>query len=186
MFDRNELKRLTENQAKKDFFSAGHINRCFDCLELIKENSFDEETVFAGILLHSIGFSQSVKFNQDLIQTSLNLAKKFLVASGFPKEKTDFVLHCIQEAGLKGQPKTIEAILVHEVNLLDEISAVGIVKDSVLFYLKKISLKSFLEEEKTKAFLLKTAFFTEKAKILAEKRMVLLDSFVESLETELK
>lgn len=186
MFDRNEFKRLVENEIKNDFFVSGHINRCFNNLDLIKEMDFDEEIVYAGILLHSIGFPMSLKFNQDLIQTSLNLAKKFLSRTNFPKEKIDSVFHCIQESHLKGDPKTTEAILVHDLNLLDEISSIGILKDSVLFNLRKISLQKFLEEQKTKSILLKQAFFSDKAKNLAEQKLLLFNSFVLNLEKELK
>lgn len=185
MFNRNELKRLVEKEAK-DFYTLGHINRCFKNLESIKENSFDEETVFASILLHSIGFTQTLKFNQDLTETSKNLGKKFLIASHFPKEKVDSVFYCIQESGIKGKPKTIEAILVHDSNLLDEISSIGLIKESILFYQKKIPLKQFLEEQKTKSFLLKEAFFSEKAKEIAEQKISFFNSFVHSLESELK
>ena len=185
MFDRNELKRLVEREAK-DFYTLSHVNRCFLNLELIKENSFDEEIVFAGILLHAVGFSQAIKFNQDLIQTSLNSAKKFLIKANFPKEKTDSVFYCIRESHFRGKPKTIEAVLVHDANLLDEVSAVGIIKESVLFHQKKISLKKFLEEQKTKSFLLNEVFFSGKAKKLAEPRIAFFNFFVEGLEFQLK
>lgn len=185
MFNKNELKRLVEKEAK-DFFTLNHINRCFDYLDLIKEKEFDEETVHAGILLHLVGFTQSAKFNQDLIQTSLNLAKKFLIQSGFPAEKQDSVFYCIKESGLKGKPKTIESILVHDANLLDEISAVGLIKESILFHQKKISLKQFLNELKTKSILFNQAFFSAKAKQLAEPKILFFNSFVYSLESELK
>ncbi|PJA21145.1 MAG: hypothetical protein COX63_00380 [Candidatus Diapherotrites archaeon CG_4_10_14_0_2_um_filter_31_5] len=185
MFNKNELKRLVEKESK-DFYTLNHINRCFNYLELIKEKEFDEEIVDAGILLHFIGFSQSTKFNQDLIQTSLNLAKKFLSQAGFPAEKQGSVLYCIEESGLKGKPKSIESILVHDVNLLDEISSIGLVKESVLFNQKKISLKQFLGELKTKSILFNQAFFSVKAKKEAEKGISLFVSFVESLENNLK
>jgi len=185
MFGRNELKRLVEKEAK-DFFTLNHINRCFSYLELIKEKEFDEEIVFAGILLHSAGFSQALKFNQDLILTSLNLAKKFLLASGFPKEKTDSVFYCIKESGLKGKPGTAEAILVHDVNLLDEISSAGLIRESVLFYQKKISLNAFFGELKTRSVLLDEAFFSRRAKQLAEPKIVFFRSFIRSFESELK
>lgn len=185
MFNKTELKRLTEKESK-NFFVPGHINRCFDLLDEIKENSFDEEIVSAGILLHLSGFSMHLKFNQDLIKTSVNLAKKFLISSNFPEEKTDAVIHCIEESGIKGKPKSTEAVLVHDLNMLDEVSSVGIIKDSVLFNLRKIPLRKFLEEQKTKSFLLNEAFFSVKAKNLAEPRTLLFDSFVKSLEKELK
>ncbi len=185
MFSQSELKRLVEKEAR-DFFTLNHINRCFKNLELIKEKEFDEEIVSAGILLHCSGFYQSLKFNQNLIQTSLNLAKKFLTASNFPKEKTDAVLYCVSESGLKGKPKTIEAVLVHDTNLLDELTPAGLIKNSVLFYVNKISLNKFLEQQKTKSFLLKEAFFSFKAKKLAEQKIVFFDSFVEELEKQLK
>ena len=185
MFNKSELKRLVEKEAK-DFYTLNHINRCFNNLELIKETKFDEEIVNAGILLHSIGFTQATKFNQDLVHTSLNLAKKFLSQTGFPAEKKDLVLYCIQESGLKGKPKTIESILVHDSNLLDEISSVGLIKESILFYQKKISLKQFLNELKTKSVLFNEAFFSVKAKQLAEPKIVFFNSFIQSLESELK
>ncbi len=75
---------------------------------------------------------------------------------------------------------------MHDVNLLDEISAAGIIKDSVLFGLRKITLKNFLEQQKTKLFLSKKAFFSDKAKKMSEQKLVLLESFVDSLEEELK
>jgi hypothetical protein len=186
MFNRNELRTLVENEIKGDFFVSGHLKRCFNKIHLIKETEFDEEIVFAGIMLHAIGFPQHLKFNQDLISTSLNLAKRFLQKSSFPKEKIDSVLHCIEESHLKGKPKTPEAILVHDLNLLDEIGALGILKDSLLFKLKKISLQEFLEKQKTKSFLLNEAFIGEKAKKEAEKGISLFNSFVKALEEELK
>ncbi len=186
MFNRKEFKRLVEKELKTDFFTPGHINRCFENLEEIKKSFFDEEIVFAGLFLHSAGFPMSLKFNQDLVSTSMNLAKKILNEAGFPAEKREKVFHCIQEAGIKGQPKTIEAILVHDANLLDEISAVGLIKEVSLFNSRKILLRKFLEEQKAKSFLLKEAFFSEKAKILAEEKISLFNSFVKSLEKDLK
>ena len=128
----------------------------------------------------------SVKFNQDLISTSLNLGKKILVKSHFPMEKTEQVFYCIKESHLKGNPKTTESILVHDLNLLDEIGSIGIIKDIILFNSRKILFQKFLEEEKTKSFLLKKAFFSEKAKLLAGEKLILFDSFVSALEKELK
>ena len=186
MFNRIELKRLVEKEIKGNFFVSKHINNCFTNLDLISENSFDEEIVFAGILLHAVGFPSTLKFNQDLILTSLNLAKNFLKQSFFPENKIDAVLHCIQESSLKGKPKTIEAILVHDLNLLDEISSIGLMKEVVLFNSRKILLKKFLEEQKTKSFLLNEAFFSDKAKTLAKPKISFFSSFVENLEKELK
>ena len=162
------------------------INRVQKNIEKIsKKKECDEMVLNAALMLHNVGVKRHLEFHQNLMHSNLNLSKSFLKNNFFPMEKIDLVLHCIQEAHLRGKPKSIEAKLLHDAVLLDEIGTIGIVKDSFVLLKQKNSAKQLLEFLNAKNVLLKETFFTVKGKSLARERIAEFEKNVKGLEKEL-
>lgn len=187
MLDKLMLEKLIEKELKGlPVFGLSQVERVKKNSVKIKEGlKHEKEVLELSVMLHNAGAKQCLQFTQDFIQYSVALAKKFLSRANYPSKKMDSIIHCIQEAHLNGQPKTIEAKILHDAVLLDEISAIGILKDSISFYSQKKSLQNFRESLRAKSYHLKNAFYTEKGKESAREGIAFYNAFVERLEREL-
>jgi len=187
MFDTKTLEHLVNAELREAaLFGLSHIERAKKNFDSIKEElKFDEEVASLSLMLHCVGARQWIQFNQDLTATSVNLTKRFLTQANYPSKNFDQIIHCVQESGLSGKPKTIEAMLVHDANMLDEIGAIGILKDSVLFVKQRKTQEQFLDCLRAKSFHLNETFFTEKGRELSEEGIEYYVSFVKILQKEL-
>jgi HD superfamily phosphodiesterase len=182
------LQKKIEKELKGvPLLGLSQINRVQKNSELISVNEkFEKEILNASILLHNIGAKHAVEFHQDLNQVSLNLAKKFLSSCDFSPKEIQKILHCIQESSFRGNPKTIEAKILHDSVLLDEIGVIGIVKDSFIFLKQKNPAHKLTDSLKSKVSLIKSSFTTVKGKELALKRVKEFEENVQKLEEELQ
>lgn len=187
MFDKLMLEKLVEKELEGlQFLGLAQIRRVRKNSEEIKKGlHFNEEILELSVMLHNIGAKQWLQFNQDLAQTSLAMAKIFLRKINFSLKEIPLIEHCIQEIGLNGKPKTTEARILHDSVMLDEIGAIGVLKDSFVFSRQKKSVDEIKQFLRAKSFHLKNAFFTEKGEELSREGIEFYVSFVELLEKEL-
>lgn len=165
----------------------------FACTLRVKHNAeiiakgmgFDEKVLHAAVYLHNIGREQALKYNQDLIATSIALAKKFMLNNNFTQQEIDKILHCISEAHLNGKPKTAEAKILHDAKMLDEIGAAGILNDCYALAQHKKPSPQIVSHFASKASLLRNAFFTQAGKGLSAERIGLYEEFAKAAENEL-
>lgn len=164
-------------------FGLEHLKKVRENAGLISAGTeFDSEVLEASILLHDLGVQDWMRFRQDHVQTSIALAKKFLGSIDFPKPKTEAVLHCIQEHSFDGKPRTIEAKILHDADLLDNIGAIGILHECYALGLEKTHFREALSYLKKISLTLPSAFFTEKGKTLSREKLSFFQDFVEQLE----
>lgn len=145
----------------------------------------NSELLYTSIFLYNLGIGQAITYRQDAQQTSLTLAKKFLETNNFKAREIEQILHCIKEHPLKGRPRTNEAKILHDADLLERIGSFGILGSVYLAGAKGKSLKETLSELKQMSELLDISFYTRKARELAKERTSNFRSFLESLDKEL-
>ena len=96
-------------------------------IELIgRDLDYNKEIIESAVFLYKCGAQQWLKFRQDFPQTSLALSQTILEKSQFNAKEIEAIMHCIREHGIKGKPSSIEAKILHDADLLENIGFSGI------------------------------------------------------------
>lgn len=184
-------KKLAEAFAAKHLaevpaFGLTYIENVRKNIEKISENiDHNSEILEIALLLYNTGLQQAVKYRQDALQTSLTLVKQFLSSNNCHPRQSEQILHCIREHPLTGTPRTNEAKLLHDADLLERIGAFGIMNTCYLAGLMHKPAKQLLSELRHIANLLPVSFYTQKGKELANQRIEYFSKFLSQLEAEL-
>lgn len=188
-----DLRLLVEKELKGiSLFGLEHVERVAvfstKLVNALPENekNIDLEVLEAALLLHDIGVPFWLAYKQDHLGFSIAKAKTFLEKVDFPLAKRDAVLHCIQEHHWRGKPATIEAKLLHDSNLLDNIGAMGVLKDSIKCYLNGLNAFQSVNYFSVKANYLDGAFSLGQARQLALEGIAFYKTFSQSLEKSFK
>ncbi len=187
-----------------DFLHAERVRKL--ALKIAKEenlpcNSFILE---ASAYLHDIADRKFFPNHKE----RLNMIQSFLKSIKIPEEKINAIMHVIKSISFKGadeNPKTPEAIILHDADKLDAIGAIGIARTFAYcgynkgkFYDKtnpKNPEKMTYEEYRhstpinhfhEKLLKIKDILKTKTAKRLAEERHEFLIKFLEQFMKELK
>ena len=159
------LKKFVEKQLVGiPLIGLSQINRLQSLSEKISsELEFDAMVLNTSIMLHNIGVRQWMDFNNNVVLGSVAISKRFLSDNFFPHKKISGVVHCIEQCHLKGIPLSIEAKILHDAFLLDEMGAIGVLKDSFVFVKQKKPFSSWISSAKQKLSLVKNGFSLENA-----------------------
>ncbi len=95
-----------------------HIDRVFKLAKKLVKN-YDEEVLHAACYLHHLEKDHN---------KAAERAEEFLKHKGFPPERIFRIKDAILHHPHIGRPKSIEAIALHDADLLDYLGAVGFVK----------------------------------------------------------
>ncbi len=144
--------------------------------------NYDAEVLHAACFLHDI------EADHPHHEKSADRASILLKETSFPPDKAQKVRHAILEHVPDGKPKDIEAIALHDADLLDFLGATGVTRLSYATsaWLEKINLQDTLKTLKLyrkKAF--KNLIFKTSKKI-AKKKIKFMDLAIETLDKELK
>lgn len=188
------LRQLVEKELKGiNFFGLEHVERVkfysTKVIELLNETErkeIDSEVFEAALLLHDTGIPFWFLYKKPHVDFSMAKAKTFLERADFPLALRDKVLHCVQEHSWNGKPKTIEAMLLHDANLLDNIGALGALKDSIRCQLNCFNAFQSMNYFSVKASHLDEAFSLEQAKKIALDDIKFYKAFSENLEKSFK
>lgn len=154
--------------------------------------SFDDDILHAAVWLHDLGvFEGHRPANPELLAKWDNVAyacqvlPALLKSWHFPEEKIPAVIYCIQQHAASCRPDSTEAILLHDADLLEQLGAVGIMRTLCKVgrdtrYATHGQAIKVLES----ALILPDFLLLPEAKMLAEKRTVTLQQFIDSLADE--
>ncbi|MDO8537854.1 MAG: hypothetical protein Q7S21_03120 [archaeon] len=152
--------------------------------EIAKDLEFDELILDTSIMLHNIGIKQWMEFNNNQIITSVNVSKRFLSDNFFPGKKIPEVLHAIEQCHVKGIPMTLEAKILHDSFLLDEIGAIGVLKDCFVFVKEKKPFNQWISSAKSNLGMIRNSFNLDSSKELSISRIEFYENYYNTLEKE--
>lgn len=187
------ITRLMEEEALP-VDKYGHQPRLEALTRLVgKSLAYDHEIVFAAVWLHDLGVFYGNRPQNpeelsrwDHVAYACSRAPQILRDAGFPEEKIPAVLDVMRQHQPKDEPTSMEATIVRDADILEQLGAIGILRtvskvgrdtrfprftDAVAV------LRRNLNELPPKLRL-------ESARRLAEPRIALLGLFVDAVETE--
>ncbi len=154
-----------------------HINRVFNLAKKLVKN-YDEEVLHAACFLHHIE-----KDHKDAAAR----AEEFLKQKGFPPERVFRIKDAILHHPHMGKPKSVEAIALHDADLLDYLGAVGFLKTA--FEAKKEfgyeDLKKVLGVIKEVRRVASSNLVLKQSKDRAADKLTFMDFAIHELENEL-
>jgi putative nucleotidyltransferase with HDIG domain len=201
-------RELIENYAKEETDKLGlyawpHVKRVARlCLKLAKALGLvkvNTDVLEASALLHDIA-----KISEDKTSGKVDhgvigarMAEDFLMKSGFKKEFTDAVSHCILAHTHYVEPSSIEAKILHDADYVDKVGAVGVASILIKACLSDTTIEGVLEAFESKTNdqspvakhinqLRNPHLYTKPAKDLVEERNRMLLLYFGELKNELE
>ena len=126
---------VIEEEAQQAFVSSppthdfSHTQRVLKlCLRIGREEGADLEILYASALLHDIARDDGDAKGECHAQLSADKARPILEKAGFPREKRESVIHCIETHRFRSDapPKSLEAKILYDCDKLDAIGAIGV------------------------------------------------------------
>ncbi|MBU1037156.1 HD domain-containing protein [Patescibacteria group bacterium] len=145
----------------------------------------DKEIVDAAILFHDIGYVKGG--SNDHAQRSAEIARKFLEKEGFEQKFIEEVVYCIlvHSAPWENQSnlvKTIEAKVVFDADMIQQLSEFGIIKHTLLY--QETILKDFIKgiiQSRDQFFKAYNLIITQNGRKLAEEGYKYVKNFYKEL-----
>ncbi len=114
----------------------GHQPRLYALTRLIGQGlDYDDDVVYASAWLHDLGVFVGHRPEEpemlkrwDNVEYALGLAPGKLAEVGFPRAKVAAVLEAIRHHQPGGDPDTIEAAILRDADILEQLGAVGILR----------------------------------------------------------
>jgi uncharacterized protein len=114
----------------------GHQPRLYALAARLGESrEFDDDVLFAAAWMHDLGVflghrpqDSKVLAQWDHVPYTIERTRELLAGWGFPQEKIDAVAEVIRTHQPKDEPKTIEAILLRDADILEQLGAVGLLR----------------------------------------------------------
>lgn len=114
----------------------GHQPRLYELtLRIGADMLYDDDVVFAAAWLHDLGVfvghrpeepEALARWNN--VTYAVERAPAILNDLGFPREKMAHVLDCIRTHQPQGEPATLEATILRDADILEQLGAVGILR----------------------------------------------------------
>lgn len=117
----------------------GHQPRVYAlATEIGQGMQYDDDIVFAAAWMHDLGVflghrpqNPSDLARWDHIPYTMERSRGLLAEWGFPPSKIDAVTEAIRTHQPEGDPVQIEAVLLHDADILEQIGAIGILRATV-------------------------------------------------------
>jgi uncharacterized protein len=114
----------------------GHQPRLYElCLQIGQGQTYDDDIVYAAAWLHDLGVfeghrpaDRAALPRWDNVAYALERTPALLAEFGFPAEKVNGVLESIRTHQPHGLPQTIEATILRDADILEQLGAVGILR----------------------------------------------------------
>jgi uncharacterized protein len=172
----------------------GHQPRLYALTRAVGEGmSYDDDVVFASVWMHDLGVFIGHRPEDpvalaawDNVAYAIERAPAVLTARGFPVEKIPAVIEAIRTHQPHQEPQSIEATILHDADILEQLGAVGILRgvckvgrDTRFATLSAIvpTLRKALES-------LPELLRLESAKALAVPRIQVLKEFLTAVDAE--
>jgi len=184
-----KIREFTRKEmAGEQFSGTDHLERAYEwCQKIGKGRSADMEILLTAALLHDIGLPIDRKKHYE---AGLQKARAFLDKIGFKEDEIKRILHIIEAHSRYGgpDPQTLEAKILQDVDAIEYVGAVGLVRGIVRALHEGIFSGKVEEVPKLIGDLMKRVegnFYTEEAKGIVEKRIAFLKLFSDRLKREL-
>ncbi len=128
---------LNEYTACHDFYH--HLRTQKNALKIAKNIKCDKDVVYAGALLHDVGYKNHEQDAKNHPVYGMKLAKKWLNEVGFPKDKIAEVLETIRlhdnfSWGHDHEPTDhVETKIIQDADRIEAIGAIGVARFSYWF-----------------------------------------------------
>jgi len=188
-----------EQMAKLGLHGWPHVKRVQRlCVRLSKGlKDVDSEVVEVSALLHDVGKYVEKENNEvDHGCISAEMAEEFLHSIEFDVEKVEAVCHAIRVHTHGEEPRSLEAKLLHDADMLDKMGAVGIATLFIKACLVGATIEESVESWRNPSkgsfvglhalWLQKPHFYTKAADSLAKRRNKIVYAFFKQLDEEIE
>ncbi len=155
--------------------------------------AYDDDVVFAAAFLHDLGVfvghrpeSPSELTGWDHVGYAVKHVPAVLTEIGFPIEKLPGVLHAIKTHQPQDEPASVEAVILRDADILEQLGAIGILRAAAKVgrdsrYPTFTPVAAFLRRNLDA---LPGAVRLPAARALAEPKITLLRAFLDGLDSE--
>ena len=172
----------------------GHQPRLYALTQLIGEGlTYDDDVVFAAVWLHDLGVfighrpeTEEALKTWDHVAYVIEKAPAILKEAAFPEEKVPAVLEVIRTHQPQDTPITPEATIARDADILEQLGAIGITR-TIAKLGNDTRFETFTEAQtalKKHLTTLPSLLHFETSKALAAPRIAIMQTFLESLESE--
>jgi uncharacterized protein len=172
----------------------GHQPRLYNLTRSIGEGlNYDDDVVYAAAWLHDIGvFADNRPEDPDLLRHwnhvgyACERVPVILTEAGFPADKIPAVLDAIRTHQPKDAPRTIEAVILRDADILEQLGAIGLLRtiSKVGRDTRYARFSDVLPVMRSALADLPQKLRTERARQLAAPKVRLLSEFLEALDRE--
>ncbi len=190
---RDALTRYLREQAQPPE-KYGHQPRLYAWTRLCGAGQiYDDDIVFAAAFLHDLGVflghrpeAPSELTGWDHVGYALRQVPAVLTGIGFPVEKLPGVLHAIKTHQPKDEPTSMEAVILRDADILEQLGAIGVLRAAAKVgrdsrYLTFTPVAAFLRRNLDT---LPGAIRLTTTRALAEPKIALLRAFLDGLDAE--
>jgi len=114
----------------------GHQPRLYELtLRIGADLLYDDDVVFAAAWLHDLGvftghrpeeLEDLVRWNN--VTYAVERSPEILADMGFPRKKIPHVLECIRTHQPSAEPATLEATILRDADILEQLGAIGVLR----------------------------------------------------------
>lgn len=184
----------TIEQQARPIDKFGHQPRLYALTQRVGNGiAYDDDIVFAAAWLHDLGVfignrpddSNALK-NWDHVAYACSKVPEILASTDFPQGKIPFVLEAIRTHQPHDNPQTIEATILRDADILEQLGAIGILRNvskvgrdtrySRFSDIVPVLRKSLAE--------LPSRIRLDSTRELAQPRIALLSAFLDAVDTE--
>jgi uncharacterized protein len=172
----------------------GHQPRLYALTQLIGAGlTYDDDVVFAAVWLHDLGVfighrpeTEEALKTWDHVAYVTEKAPAILKEAAFPEEKIPAVLEVIRTHQPQNTPTTTEATIARDADILEQLGAIGITRTLAKLGsdTRFCTFTEALHALKKQLATLPDKLGLDTSKALAIPRTKIMQSFIDSLETE--
>lgn len=172
----------------------GHQPRLYALTREIGEGTtYDDDVVYAAAWMHDLGVfvghrpeDAAVLAAWDNVAYAVEKTPEVLAGFGFPPEKVPAVLDAIRTHQPRAEPRSIEATILRDADILEQLGAMGILRAvcKVGRDTRYSRFSAILPTLRTALETLPPLLRLPSAKALAEPRMQVLRDFLDAAEAE--
>jgi uncharacterized protein len=190
---RNFIAETIEREARP-FDKYGHQPRLYALTRRIGEGlTYDDDVVYAAAWLHDIGVfvgnrpeAREELRRWDHVGYACGRVPGILGEAGFPQEKVPAVLDAIRTHQPQDDPQTIEATILRDADILEQLGAIGLLRNVSKVgrdtrYARFSDIAPVLRKALTE---LPAKLRLERARELAAAKIRVLASFLEAMDEE--
>ena len=157
------------------------------CEKIGRAENADMRILIPAALFHDIARPMEKKTGLSHEEEGARIAEKYLRQTGYDAERIPAIVHAIHthRYSTGAEPETLEAQILSDADKLDAMGAVGIARTFMQAGEHGDGIEGAARHIHEKLLNLRGLMYTDAAAVIAEKRHVLLQEFVDGLEDEI-